>query len=151
MVCPSTHTFGRTKVDWERMCGNVSLVVAAARRYGACGLLLTTWGDGGHRAPFLSEIPALVYTAAQVRGEELTEAASYARALEVAKLMPRCVEVGEKTWALLDEVAHAKEEGALSQRQGEFATRFCELWLVHNRVGGLVDSMNRGIRLLPDK
>ena len=140
-VCPSTRTYGTPFGDWPEMSGNVRLTVAAARRYDAMGLLLTTWGDGGHRAPFLAEIPALVYTAAQVRGEELSEAEAKARAWEVAKLMPGCSEVGEATRDLLKEIDAAKADGTIAGKRGAFATRYSELWLRHNRVGGLLPSL----------
>ena len=73
-VGPSVNVYGGYFCRHETMRGNVDLVVAAARKYGACGLLLTDWGDGGHRAPWLSSLPGLFYTAAKVRGEELSDA-----------------------------------------------------------------------------
>jgi len=74
-VCPSTRTFGRWFAHPERMMGNVKLMSDTARRFGFKGLMMTSWGDGGHRTPLLGEVPGLVYAAAVARGETPDEAA----------------------------------------------------------------------------
>ncbi|MDD4016640.1 MAG: family 20 glycosylhydrolase [Kiritimatiellae bacterium] len=140
-VCPSTCTFGTAFGNGVAMRGNVSLAVAAARRYDAKGLLMTTWGDGGHRAPFLAELPGLVYAAAQVRGEDPSEAEVAEKVEHAAKGVPGCKEVGLATRDLLAEIDAARKDGTLAVKRGAFATRYSELWLRHNRVGGLLHSL----------
>lgn len=140
-VCPATGTFGKWRANMTYMRGNVRLAVTAGRKFDAKGVLLTSWGDGGHRAPYYEELPGLVYAAAQVRGEDPSEKEVASRARELAALMPGCREVGEATLALADEMAKARADGTFAARRGGFATQYGELWLRHNRFGGLVNSM----------
>lgn len=72
-VGPSTCTWAAFFGRHRRMRANLDLVTAAARKYGACGLLLTSWGDHGHRHPWFVDLPGIVYAAAKVRGEEMTD------------------------------------------------------------------------------
>ena len=111
-VGPSVNVWGGYFCRHETMRGNVDLAVAAARKYGACGLLLTDWGDGGHRAPWLSSLPGLFYTAAKVRGEELSDAALARRVdaylgASVGEALVALGHVSERSPSM-DEVAKAR-------------------------------------------
>ena len=72
-VCPGTSAWGALTGRVRNMMGNVDNAVTAGAKHGAEGLLLADWGDQGHPNPWLASVPALVYTAARVRGEKLTE------------------------------------------------------------------------------
>lgn len=74
-VCPGTSGWNAMLGRVANMKGNVSNAWRNGLAHGAEGLLLTTWGDGGHPQPWLVELPGLVYAAACVReGRELSDA-----------------------------------------------------------------------------
>lgn len=72
-VAPSDNVYGTFFGSYRRAKSNIDLVVAAGRKFDAKGLLLTSWGDGGHRAPWIMSLPALVYAAGAARGEALSD------------------------------------------------------------------------------
>lgn len=74
-VCPSTRTYEGLPYVWQGARGNIDIAVAAGRKYGAEGLLLTEWGDGGHPLPFLASLPAIVYTGLACRGGPVDDGA----------------------------------------------------------------------------
>lgn len=79
-VCPGTSGWNSYVGVVDVMKGNASNAYRAGVRHGAEGLLMTTWGDGGHPSPWIVELPGLVYAAALVReGRELTDAELAAR------------------------------------------------------------------------
>ena len=69
-VCPQTFTCGCNGqfFDLPSSFGNIDLAVDCAAKYGAEGLLLTEWGDGGHGNPFLASLAQIVYTGLVCRG-----------------------------------------------------------------------------------
>lgn len=73
-VCPGTSGWNSLVGCVGNMKANVSAAYAAGVKHGADGLLLTTWGDGGHPQPWIVELPGLVYAAALVReGKTLSD------------------------------------------------------------------------------
>ena len=74
-VCPGASGWNSMLGRVANMQGNVANAWRNGAAKGAEGLLLTTWGDGGHPQPWIVELPALVYAAACVReGRELDDA-----------------------------------------------------------------------------
>lgn len=73
-VCPGTSGWLSISGRWKNARGNIDAAVTSGIRHGACGLLLTDWGDGGHGDPWAVALPALVYAAARVHGEFPTDA-----------------------------------------------------------------------------
>ncbi len=73
-VCPGTSAWGSIFGRVPNMIANVDRAVEAAEKYGAEGLLLADWGDGGHPNPWLVSLPGLVYTAHRAKGEKLSRA-----------------------------------------------------------------------------
>ena len=74
LVCPGTSAWRSISGRLGNMTNNVAAAVAAGRRHGALGILLSDWGDEGHANPFIVSLPALVYTALRARGEEVSRA-----------------------------------------------------------------------------
>ena len=73
-VCPSTLTYEESAYALPGARGNIEIAVTSARKYGAEGLLLTEWGDGGHRMPFLASVPAIVSAGLLCKGEPADDA-----------------------------------------------------------------------------
>lgn len=73
-VCPGTSAWGTFSGRTDNMMVNVDSAISAGERHGMSGVLLADWGDYGHPNPFLSSVPALVYTANRVRGVKLDRA-----------------------------------------------------------------------------
>ena len=168
-VCPSTQTFGWWAADPARYMGNVRMMNRVARKFGFKGLLLTAWGDGGHRAPLLSEVPGLVYAAAQARGEELserslTEAIDKALGCEIGDVLLAVGRIDRKNAVrAAEQIRSAVARSGGRDLTGPVTTgietyrlaadvlsgqdkpvlkrRYCELWLRDNRVGGLEHSV----------
>ena len=166
-VCPSTRTFGRWFSTTERTCGNIALMNRIAREHGCRGLMLTSWGDGGHRNPLLAEVPGIVFAAALAKGREPDEDALFA---EVDAALGCRVGAALKALGRIDERsadAAAKIRAALADvdvgtLSGPVATgvetlrlaadileghgdvgRYRALWLRDNRPGGLEDSIKK--------
>lgn len=76
MVCPGSNVWMTHGGHWERALWNVRHFVAAGREQGAEGVLMTDWGDAGHRnAPVISLLP-LAYAAAHAwHGEAIDDQA----------------------------------------------------------------------------
>lgn len=74
-VCPGTSGWNSFVGCVDNMKGNVVNAWQNGKAHGAEGLLMTTWGDGGHPSPWLVEIPGMIYAAACVReGKALSDA-----------------------------------------------------------------------------
>lgn len=73
MVCPGTSAWGSLSGRIPNMIANIDNAYAAAMKYGAEGMLLADWGDGGHPNPWIVSIPALVYFSAKTHGKTLSE------------------------------------------------------------------------------
>lgn len=169
VVCPSTRVYGTWFGRTGPMMGNVSLMDGIARRYGAKGLLLTTWGDGGHRAPFVAEVPAIVYAAMLARGESPDEAglaAEIDRALgcrvgaallEIGRIDARDADAPRRVRRAAASADLAGAQGWVARgfrtfllaadfiegdRSGDCGERYRRLWLADSREGGLAESMD---------
>ena len=73
-TCPSTAACGNLFGDVFRMKRNVDNAFANGVANGAEGMLLTDWGDYGNPQPWITSVPGLVYSAARMRGERLSDA-----------------------------------------------------------------------------
>lgn len=59
-VCPGTSSWNSLAGRVENMRENVAAAEKAGRLYGAKGLLMTDWGDGGHWQPLAASLPGIV-------------------------------------------------------------------------------------------
>ena len=73
MVCPGTSAWGSISGRIPNMIANIDNAYLSALKYGAEGMLLADWGDGGHPNPWIVSIPALVYFSAKTHGRTLSE------------------------------------------------------------------------------
>ena len=71
-VAPGTSAWGSIAGRTDNMMANVDNAVTAGSKHGMKGVMLADWGDWGQPNPFLTSIPALIYTAHRVRGEKLS-------------------------------------------------------------------------------
>ncbi|MCC5805667.1 MAG: family 20 glycosylhydrolase [Opitutales bacterium] len=62
-LCPGTACWNSVGGRMHTARANLANAVANARKHGAAGLLLTTWGDGGHHQPYAATLPALAHGA----------------------------------------------------------------------------------------
>ena len=103
IVCPGTSAWGSLSGRTANMMGNVDNAVTNGLANGMSGLMVADWGDGGHPNPWIVSVPAIVYAAHRMRGEELSRAQL---AAEVDRLLGcRC---GEALLAYGDIYAKAK-------------------------------------------
>ena len=59
-VCPGTSSWQSLVGRIDNLEANVSEAAAAAREYGAAGLLMTDWGDYGHWQPPCTALPGML-------------------------------------------------------------------------------------------
>jgi len=59
-VCPGTSSWNSLCGRVENMRSNVEAAEKAGRLFGAKGLLMTDWGDGGHWQPLAASLPGLI-------------------------------------------------------------------------------------------
>ena len=78
-VCPGTSGWCSLLGCYAKARGNIDQAVAAARNYGAKGVLLTDWGDLGHSQSWASALPAIAYAAQRVKGLSTTDESVIAR------------------------------------------------------------------------
>lgn len=64
-VCPGTSAWLSLTGRTDNMLGNVNKAVECAKRYGAKGIVMTEWGDGGHWQTFPIGLPGFVYAGAK--------------------------------------------------------------------------------------
>ena len=83
-VCPSTITYRGPFFDLQESLGNVRLAVESAAKFGAEGLLLTEWGDGGHPNAFLANLPQIVCAGLLCRNKSADEADIAAKVDQIA-------------------------------------------------------------------
>ena len=83
-VCPSTLTYKGALFDLPEAFGNIRIAAESAAKFGAEGLLLTEWGDGGHANAFLSSLVQIVYTGLLCRNKPHDEASVIAKVNEIA-------------------------------------------------------------------
>ncbi len=60
-VCPGTSAWNSLAGRVENMRENMIAAERAGRLHGACGFLVTDWGDGGHWQPLAASLPGLVF------------------------------------------------------------------------------------------
>ena len=58
-VCPGTSSWNSLAGRTSNLVANVRLAAENGRRHGACGLLMTDWGDGGHWQPLAVSLAGL--------------------------------------------------------------------------------------------
>ncbi len=63
-LCPGSSAWASFAGRTENMLENIRDAALTGKRYGAKGLLLTDWGDGGHMNPLPISYPAYLYAAA---------------------------------------------------------------------------------------
>jgi hypothetical protein len=68
MICPGTHGWGSHGSRLTDAFPNVSNFAVHGRRQGAEGMLMTDWGDWGHRNPLGVSLPAYAWAAANAWG-----------------------------------------------------------------------------------
>lgn len=59
-VCPGTSSWRSLSGRIENMRENLAAAEKAGRLYGACGYLLTDWGDHGHWQPLAASLPGII-------------------------------------------------------------------------------------------
>ena len=101
-VCPGTSGWAGPSGRVNNMMGNVKEAFEAGRKYGAEGMMVCDWGDGGHHQPWIVALPSLVYAAGLVQGKDLTrdEIAAKIDAIcgaKVGRALLRYGDVWEKT------------------------------------------------------
>jgi hexosaminidase len=62
-VCPGTSSWRSITGRTTERRANIAGAAQAATRHGAPGLLLTDWGDGGHRQPWVISLPGIAQAA----------------------------------------------------------------------------------------
>lgn len=72
IVCPGTSAWGSLSGRTHNMLANIDNAVTNGLVNGMSGLMLADWGDGGHPNPWIVSVPAIVYAAHRMRGENLT-------------------------------------------------------------------------------
>ena len=83
-VCPSTLTYRGPFFDLKDSFGNIRLAAESAAKFGAEGLLLTEWGDGGHPNAFLANLPQIVCAGLLCRNQPADDAAIAAKIDQIA-------------------------------------------------------------------
>lgn len=73
-VCPGTSGWGSLFGRVDNMKKNIDNALAAAKKHGGSGLLLTEWGDGNHPQPWIAGLPGIVYAVSRAKGEEMDDA-----------------------------------------------------------------------------
>lgn len=72
MICPGTHGWGSHGSRLTDAFSNVRHFAMHGRRHAAEGLLMTDWGDGGHRNPLGVSLPAYAWAAANAWGRPVS-------------------------------------------------------------------------------
>ena len=72
VVCPGTSAWGSLSGRINNMMANIDSAVTNGLQNGMRGILIADWGDGGHPNPWVTSVPAIVYAAHRLRGEQLT-------------------------------------------------------------------------------
>lgn len=96
-VCPGTSAWGSLFGRYDNMTQNVDNAFKAAEEYGAEGILLADWGDGGHPQPWLVSLPALVYVSLKAKGVEAPTKAEVAAKIDEitgGKIGNELIEIG---------------------------------------------------------
>ena len=67
-VCPGTSSWNSLAGRTTNMLENMRSAAAHGRKHGACGYLITDWGDGGHWQPLCVSLGGFMYGAAVAWG-----------------------------------------------------------------------------------
>ncbi len=73
LVAPGTSTWNSFGSRWNCASKNIKQACDCAKKYGAEGMLLTQWGDGGNHQPWVAMYPAIAQGSACAWGETPTE------------------------------------------------------------------------------
>ncbi len=73
LVAPGTSTWNSFGSRWNCAQKNISIACACAKKYGAQGMILTQWGDGGNHQPQVAMYPAIACAAASSWGSDVSE------------------------------------------------------------------------------
>ncbi len=73
MTAPGTSTWNSFGSRWDCAFENIKIATDCAKKYGARGMILTQWGDGGNHQPFCAMYPAMTHAAACAWGKAPTE------------------------------------------------------------------------------
>lgn len=63
-TAPGTSTWNSFGSRWDCAFENIKTAAACAKKYGARGMILTQWGDGGNHQPWCAMYPAMACAAA---------------------------------------------------------------------------------------
>lgn len=63
-TAPGTSTWNSFGSRWNCAFENIKTAAACAKKYGARGMILTQWGDGGNHQPWCAMYPAIAHAAA---------------------------------------------------------------------------------------
>jgi len=63
-VCPGVGGWNRLMNSLDSSFINISKMISYGKKYGACGVLNTDWGDYGHINLFANSMPGMIYGAA---------------------------------------------------------------------------------------
>ncbi|MDD4102748.1 MAG: family 20 glycosylhydrolase [Kiritimatiellae bacterium] len=69
-VCPGTSSWNSLAGRTSNMLANMAAAAANGLKHGACGYLITDWGDWGHWQPLAVSLPGYAYGAAVAWGYE---------------------------------------------------------------------------------
>lgn len=92
-VCPGTSAWNSLAGRTSNMLENLRSAAVNGRKHGACGYLITDWGDGGHWQPMAVSLAGYVYGAAlswgfrQNVGIDLAAAVDAVAAEEIGTLL----------------------------------------------------------------
>ena len=143
IVAPGTSTWNSFGSRWNCASKNIEQACSCAKKYGAQGMILTQWGDGGNHQPQVAMYPAIAHASAcawsSVPSEELVcdvlskcifgdETGEFARSLCV---LGNC-DVSEKLFSLHHKMFFASAEDAKKLAQ-EYAN------VDYNALEGSVD------------
>lgn len=81
-VCPGTSSWNSLAGRTRNMRENLRLAAENGLRHGACGYLITDWGDGGHWQPLAVSVAGFVYGAGVSWGLEQNRGADLAAAMD---------------------------------------------------------------------
>lgn len=79
LICPGSSSWHTHGTFLNAAIVNISQIADEARVLSADGLMLTDWGDTGHRQPLGCSLYSFAYTAAQAWGGEQLEKKSFSR------------------------------------------------------------------------
>jgi hypothetical protein len=82
-VCPGTSAWNTFTGRTDNMLANLESAAKQGRKYGAEGLLLTSWGDGGNHQPWPIMYPGIAYAAGLAWNQKAAKRQDVARAVNL--------------------------------------------------------------------